>query len=400
MKMPWKKLILFSVSLCMLFTQTGCWSSKEIEDLGVYVALGIDVAEQTEFEKDVNAHGGHYPKEDNITATVQIVPKDSSKPNSQQGSPSAGKSYFNEQLTGDSLLEIFRQFALRRDRPLIGHHLKVIVVSQEIARKYSLEQLLDFVLRDNDIRPSCLVVVSDEKAIDALHSNDPSEIPAFYLTGLVDNSYLSNKIMPAVSLAKLDATMQSGKSFLLQNVISYKGEHKFSGAGIFDSKTKRHIGTLSQVDLEGLSWIQERPRGGVIKTYEERTGSTVVYEIKHTKGKIIPTVHGDDISFHVKVESEGWFMEDWTVPEVSGDEEYLHKLENEFKKIAEQQVKQVLDKMQHKYKVDVGGFGEKLRIKYPKVWKKVKPNWDKTFSEIPITYDIKIKIKNQGSSTE
>lgn len=400
MRISWKKLILFAVSLCMLLTQTGCWSSKEIEDLGVYVALGIDVPEQTEFEKDVNAHGGHYPKENNITATVQIVPKDSSKPNSQQGSPASGKSYFNEQLTGDSLLEIFRQFALRRDRPLIGHHLKVIVVSQEISRKYSLEQLLDFVLRDNDIRPSCLVVVSDQKAIDALHSNDPSEIPAFYLTGLVDNSYLSNKIMPAVSLAKLDATMQSGSSFLLQNVISYKGEHKFSGAGIFDSKTKRLIGTLNQVDLEGLSWIQERPKGGVIKTYEERTGSTIVYEIKHTKGKIIPTVHGEDISFHVKVESEGWFMEDWTVPEASGDEEYLHKLENEFKKIAEQQVKQVLDKMQHKYKVDVGGFGEKLRIKYPKVWKKVKPNWDKTFSEIPITYDIKIKIKNQGSSTE
>ncbi len=56
--------------------------------------------------------------------------------------------------------------------------------------------------------------------------------------------------------------------------------------------------------------------------------------------------------------------------------------------------------MQHKYKVDVGGFGENLRIKYPKLWKKVKPEGDKTFSEIPITYDIKIKIKDQGSSTD
>ncbi|PYY29664.1 Spore germination protein [Paenibacillus illinoisensis] len=400
MNKPLKKIVWFVLSVCVLFSQTGCWSSREIEDLGVYVALGIDVAEQTEFEKYVNDHGGHYPKENNITATVQIVPKNSTRSNSQQGSPAAGKSYFNEQLTGDSLLEILRQFALRRERPLIGHHLKVIVVSQEISRKYRLEQLLDFVLRDNDIRPSCLVVVSEGKAIDALHSNDPSEIPAFYLTGLVDNSYLSNKITPAVSLAKLDATMQSGKSFLLQNVISYKGEHKFSGAGIFDSKAKRLIGTLSQVDLEGLSWIQERPKGGVLKTYEEQTGSTVVYEIKHTKGKIIPTVHGDDISFHVKVESEGWFMEDWTIPEAAGNEEYLHKLEDDFKKIAEQQVKQVLDKMQHKYKVDVAGFGEKLRINYPKVWKKVKSDWDRTFSEIPITYDIKIKIKNQGSSTE
>lgn len=84
-------------------------------------------------------------------------------------------------------------------------------------------------------------------------------------------------------------------------------------------------------------------------------------------------------------------MEDWTVPEVTGNEEYLHKLENDFEKLAEQQVKQVLDKMQHKHKMDVGGFVENLRIKYPKVWKKVQPEGDKTFSEIPITYNIKIR---------
>ncbi|WP_419720021.1 Ger(x)C family spore germination C-terminal domain-containing protein [Paenibacillus illinoisensis] len=38
------------------------------------------------------------------------------------------------------------------------------------------------------------------------------------------------------------------------------------------------------------------------------------------------------------------------------------KLENDFEKLAEQQVKQILKKMQHKYKVDVGGFGENLRM--------------------------------------
>lgn len=129
-------------------------------------------------------------------------------------------------------------------------------------------------------------------------------------------------------------------------------------------------------------------------------GRTITYEIKHTKGKIIPTIRGDDISFHVKVDSKGWLMEDWTVPEVKGTEEYLSELEDEFKKIAEQQVKQFLDKIQHKYKVDVGDFGEQLRIKYPKVWRKFKPDWDKRFSEVPITYDIKVKLEDQGSSTD
>ncbi|SEL46683.1 Ger(x)C family spore germination protein [Paenibacillus sp. OK003] len=394
------RLALLLPGLMLLLFTSGCWSSKEIEDLSVYVGLGLDMAKETEFEKSVNEQGGHYPKRNNITATVQIVPKGSSKEESQQGSPGAGKSYFNEQLTGDSVIQIFRQFSLRRDRPLIGHHLKVIVVSSEVARKFRLDQLLDFVLRDNDIRPSCLVVVSDRRALDALTSNDPSEIPSFYLTGLVDNVYRTNKILPPVSLAKLDATMQSGSSYLLQNVISYEGEHKFSGAAIFSGKTNRWIGSLNQTDMEGLSWIQGKAIGGVVKTYTPKDGSTITYEIKHIKSKIIPTVKGDDISFHVQIESDGWFMENWTAPEAKGSERYLDGLEKDFSHMAEQQVEELLHKMQHVYKVDAAGFSDKLRIKYPRVWKKIKNNWDETFSEVPITYDIKIKITNQGSSTE
>ncbi|MGF9696565.1 Ger(x)C family spore germination C-terminal domain-containing protein [Paenibacillus sp. MABNR03] len=101
----------------------------------------------------------------------------------------------------------------------------------------------------------------------------------------------------------------------------------------------------------------------------------MTYEIKHTKSKIIPRIKGEVISFHVQVESDGWFMEDWTSPEEKGTE---NTLEKEFSDQAEQQIQQLLYKMQHVYKVDVGGFGERLRIKHHKVWKKVKPAWDKT----------------------
>ncbi|MCZ4150746.1 spore gernimation protein GerC, partial [Escherichia coli] len=75
-------------------------------------------------------------------------------------------------------------------------------------------------------------------------------------------------------------------------------------------------------------------------------------------------------------------------------------LEKDFTELAEQQIKQVLYKMQHTSKVDVGDFGESLRIHYPKVWKKVKKDWDETFSTVPITSDVKVNITNPGSSTE
>lgn len=396
-----RMLLRLATVLCILLTISGCWSSREIEDLSVYVGLGIDIGKETEFEENIANQGGGYSKQNNVTATVQIAPGNSSSQKSQQsGSPASGKtSYSNEQLTGDSLPQIFRQFALRRDHPLIGHHLKVIVVSKDIAKKYGLDQPLDFVLRDNDIRPNCLVLISHHRAVDVLTSDDPSRIPAFYLTGITGNSYLSNKILDPVLLSKLDAQMQSGSSFLLQNVLNFNGEDKFSGASIFDGKTTKFIGELSQTDLEGLSWLRPKEKGGILKTYNKE-GFTVVYEMKKKKTTIIPKVVGDDISFHVKTESEGWLMEDWRAPEEEEKGAYLSELEKEFAELAKQQIRQLLYKLRHTYKVDVADFRDSLRIKEPKTWKKVKDDWDKIFSTVPITYEVKTTITNPGSSTE
>lgn len=387
-------------ALLLMFT-SGCWSSKEIEDLSVYVGVGLDVAEESKFEKSINEQGGHYPKNNNFTATVQIVPRIGPKQDTQKGAgASEGQSFLNERLTGDSLFQIFRQFALRRDRPLIGHHLKVIVVSHELSKKYSLEQLLDFILRDNDNRPSCLLLVSHGTAHEALSSIEPGEVPAFYLKGVVGNSYRSNKILPPVSLAKLDGKMQSGSSFLLQNVLTAEGEHKFSGAGIYKGETKKWIGSINQIELEGLSWITGKAQQGAVKSYAPPNGHTVTYEIKSTKSKIIPLVQGNNISFHVKIKSEGQLMEDWSSPEIPSTDKYIRKLEVQFADTIKEQIQQVMNKMQRTYRVDVAGFGEELRIKYPKVWKKVKKDWDETFSHVPVTYDVKLNIKDSGSSTD
>lgn len=389
-----------TASMLLLLT-TGCWSSNEIEDVSVYVGLGLDAANESKFERDINKQGASYPKKKVLTATVQIVPPIAGKNEKQGGgSSSPSKAYLNEQLTGDSLIQIFRQFALRRDRPLIGHHLKVIVVSSELARRYSLEQVFDFILRDNDIRPSCLVVVSHRSAFEALSSTEPGEIPAFYLTGLVDNRYRSNKILPPVSLIKLDSNMQSGASFLLQNVVTAQNEHKFSGAAIFKGTTKKWIGELSQYDLEGLSWIKEDVMGGALKTYAHKTGHTVTYEPKNSHSTIIPKVQGDEISFHIKIHSEGRLIEDWSFPEIPSSGQYIKEMEQQFEDEARKQIEQVLNKMQHVYHVDVGGFGDQLRIKHPKLWKKVKENWDETFSHVPITYEVNMNITDFGSSTD
>lgn len=129
------------IAAMLLVLNTGCWSSQEIEDLSIVVGLGLDVANESKFERDLAKQGGAYPKRNVLTATVQIVPPISGRGQRQgqgqgqsQGGSSGGKAYLNEKLTGDSIFQIFRQFSVRRDRPLIGDHLKVIVVASELAK--------------------------------------------------------------------------------------------------------------------------------------------------------------------------------------------------------------------------------------------------------------------------
>ncbi|MEX3619082.1 MULTISPECIES: hypothetical protein [Paenibacillus] len=53
--------LLIAITLLLILT-TGCWSSQEIEDLTVGVGLGLDSANESRFEQEINEQGGHYPR--------------------------------------------------------------------------------------------------------------------------------------------------------------------------------------------------------------------------------------------------------------------------------------------------------------------------------------------------
>lgn len=386
--------------IVILLSLTGCWSSKEIEDLSVFVAVALDVGKESKTDKELAQKGGSYLKKNLVTMTLQIVTPQAAGSGTKTGTQ-LQKQYVNTSETGDSIIQIIRQFAIRRERPVVGHHLKVIVISSELARKYKLEQLLDFFLRDNNIRPSCLVLISKGKASAVLESKEAGEIPAFHLTGMVDNQFRTLKILPYMSLALVESKIQSDSSFLLQNVISTKNEVKFAGAAVFKSNTKnKHISTFDEEDLEGITWISGKGKGGIIKSYNKKTGKLVAYEVKSMKSKITPHLNGKDLSFTLTIESKGRLIENWdSLNQQPTNNAYLQEMEHTSEQEVKRLIHNVITKMQKQYKVDVAGFGNRLRIKYPKAWKKYRKNWDETFSKLPITYKVNLTITEYGAST-
>lgn len=201
-------------------------------------------------------------------------------------------------------------------------------------------------------------------------------------------------------MSELDGLMHSKKSYILQNISESDGELEFSGAGVIKGDTGHWIGSLGQQDVESIAWIKGDVEGGAVKTYDKRN-EAITYEIKSVKSKITAKVtEGNDISFHVKIESKGRLIENWDEKVNPTETRNMKEAEKEFEKEVTRRIKSLMHKLQSEYKVDVASFGERLNIEQPQVWKKVKDDWDYKFSKIPVTFDIKLSITDLGSSAE
>lgn len=396
-----RKLLLLCLVLPLMLS--GCWSSREIEDMALYAGLALDSGQPAPGEKAFEAKGAGYTKRNKLMATIQVVPTKSVATKGRSGKNEQEHEtqmpYTNVSGSGDSILEIFRQFSTRLDRPVIGHHLKVIVISADLLKKQSMKQLMDFVLRDNDIRPSTMVFVSEGQARDALVITKTNEVPAFHIKGMLRNLSRTSKVLPQVTLSRLDGWMHAQKSFVLQNLITANGEIELSGAGIIKGSTGHWIGTLSQEDTQCLVWLRGEGKAGVIKT-EDENKEPMTYELKSMRSKITPVIKGDEVAFRVELASEGRLIETWSKEATPSSQGFAEEIGGLMEKKLAKMMETLIRKLQTEYKVDVAGFGDRLAVEHPGTWKKVKENWDEVFSSADITFHYDVKITDFGSFAE
>ncbi|QTD43433.1 Ger(x)C family spore germination protein [Sporosarcina sp. Te-1] len=378
---------------------TGCWSSKEIEDLGIIVATSLDLEEEEDRQEEFLEQEGRSGDRPLFTITNQFVTSKSM--NSSSGEESSQQSaYKNISETGDAILPTLRNMTLKNEKRAFAEHSKVIIIGENLARTMNLQQILDFFLREQEIRPSVLILISKDRASSTLEATEPLEIPAFQIVEMIRGHDRTTNILPPVTLAKLEGQLNAGSSFLLQNVASRNGTTRLEGVAVIKGKTEKLIGFLNSKELEGITWIKGKGKGGVVKGFDKESGEPIIYEIMSMKSKITPNVDGNGniVSFKLNIESEGRISEHWVETESTFKNEFLEKSEKAIEQEVKQLVTNVMDKMQQEYQVEVVGFGKQLRIDYPKLWRKVEKDWDEIFSEIPIKYDIKITINDYGTS--
>lgn len=137
----------------------GCWNRRELDTLAIVAGLGLD--------RDVETG--------KIQLTAQIIKPGEVKTVKVGGAGGGGggggkaSAVWVIKSTGDTVFDAVRNMVTQSSRKLYFAHNQIIVIGKKTAEQ-GVWPLLDFFVRDHEIRWTIWVLVADGKASDVLEA--------------------------------------------------------------------------------------------------------------------------------------------------------------------------------------------------------------------------------------
>ncbi|KRF07254.1 hypothetical protein ASG89_17550 [Paenibacillus sp. Soil766] len=385
---------------------TGCWDRLEIEDRAVVLAIGIDKAKPGD-EKEISNTThilGQDPEANKvlIRITVQIavpgrIPLGTG---SGSGSPSGQKPVWVLTSVGytidDALLNLQQQLAGK----LFYGHLRVIVLSEAIAKK-GIENENDFFRRQPQVRRTVWMVVSKGNAADLMKATPQMErVPTLYLLATLEHAREMGRLPNIFLGVFFSANSAKGQEGMLP-YLDLKKESNIELAGMAYFRNDKMVGSTTALQIGHYMAIKEINPGGYSVIMEmPGTKTTAIFKSKHRKSQITTTIRNGNVHTIIKCQIEGDLTEK-SNEEVLISKENLKKLEEKIQGDANVGFRKLIQQTQ-KDGSDIFGFGEYVRATQPTYWnREVKPNerWEDQYKEMSVDVKVQVKIRRIGTKT-
>ncbi len=386
-------LLLFLLVLYINLTLTGCWNSREINTLAITICMGIDKTDR-----------GYMVTQQIINPTVIAAKRATNEP--------PVVLYVEE---GEDIFAISRKMTTQCPRKIYYSHLRMVIFGEELA-KDGIAKMLDFFSRDHEFRTdfffavakgttankilSNLTVVESIPGIEMYNSLETTE-DAWALTKSVKIIELANSISedgnnPVLSGIETTDKRNSANwtEALRQSYVSSK--LMFTGLGAF--RKDKLVGWLDENESKGFNYIL----GNIISTVEfieYGESGKITFEIKAVKSKIrscsIEGIPAINVNIHIDSNIAAAYG-DLDLSKQENVEMFCKKLESKTALFCNMAVK----KAQQDFKSDIFGFGEEIHRSCPKVWAKIKDNWNEEFENLPVSVSVNVKVGQLGQVTD
>lgn len=349
---------------------TGCWDSREIDELSIILGVAID------------------KEQDMISLTYQHLIARESENNS----------YSNVTTTNhDSIMTASREQAKQVSRAPLFNFIRLILISDVAVKENRIDELLDSYIRSYKPSRKAVVIIVKGNAREALDKlGKHQELPSIALEELANNNTLNSKIPRRTTLGELSIHISQNSDFLIQRLNMANG-NILSGAALINGKTKKFEDWVEDEEVVGINWLLGKTESNILLTKEPETNKRVVFEVDKVQSKLVPRLQGQEFSFLVRIKTDLKVNETFDLTSDLLKEPFLHSARKAAEEEIINKVRYSLAKMQKERKADIAGFGAKLKVKYPDYWDRVKKNWSDNFSEVPIEIQVKAEIKRTGA---
>lgn len=382
-----KKCLIVFIILSLFLT--GCWDRRELNELAITLAFGIDKVED----------------EYQVTAQVVVPTEVSMKGSTGRSSVTLFKA------RGETVYEAIRKITKESPRKVYPGHLRMLVIGEELAIE-GIAESLELLSRDWELRSDFYVAIAKEATAEELLNVTTTleSIPANKMFNTLKSSENSWAGTNGITLDELIADLISeGKEAVLTGIMvigdqelgsSKQNVESITPAAriLFDDlavfKKDKLVGWLTEIESRGYNAITNQLKTTVssISCPEEGKATIEIINFKtEMKGKVKNGAPEVDIISHVNVNvGEVECPIDITKPKT------IDLLEKTFEKEVKTSFEETIETLKE-FEVDIFGFGEAIHRSSPKEWEKMKDSWDDEFSNVKVNIKIDAKLRRSGT---
>lgn len=380
------------LALAFLLPLTGCWDRRELNELAISLALGIDKID------------------DRYQVTVQVVQP--GEVATQKGGGGQTTPVTVYRTDGVTLFEAVRKMTRFSPRKIYAAHLRVAVFGEAIARE-GIGYALDLLSRDYEFRTDFFLLVAKESTAEqTLNVLTPLEkIPA---NKIFNSIQTAAKVWAPVLIVTLDKFVTDiegdGKNPVLSgikvigdpekgktkdNVNRLQPSARLRNFGIAAFRKDKLVGWLNVTESKGYNYITNNVKS-TVGHIPCPDGGHIALEVINSKAKLKSGIKNGRPRLAVEL-----FVEE-NVGEVQcridlTRSESIRELEQQAEQTLTGILESAINVAQKKFRSDIFGFGAAVHRSDPASWKSMKADWDSRFAEADVDVIVRAKIKRTGT---
>ena len=378
-----KILIIIPLILTLL---TGCYNYEELNNLAIVSAISISLNKNNQYD-----------------VIVQVV-----NPKKEQDSSSSNEpDFITFESTGSTLHESFRKLTKKSLKRIYGNQMQVVIIDESIA-KNNLKDILDFLIREPEIRNEVYILIGKDKDILKILTplnnissqnikesieNDTKRLGCSKIITLSDliKDYKNPNIELTIPSIKISGNSNDGKEE--KNLEQSQTDTSIELDGIAVFKDNKLKGYLTDDESLTYNFITNKIKNTLIKLNYNNNNEYIITETISSKTKLIPNIKNNTITINIKGTS--------AITELNKKidiekKENINKLEKKLNNKIEKFITVNYQRINDKYNSDIYGFKDLYYKTNNKYYKKMN-NKENILKNIKIKVKVDIKIIEQGN---